>query len=476
MTKLGTPADLTTFEGIIAPWKSAYRCADCACLTIKVGDESPMVIGRILLYTASPAVDPSFTLNTKSISARRALITLDDGAIDPVIASAAEGTIVIGEETFALKQDGQYLGTVLFPLNHPEVSPGMRIPALRVFGVQKGSLLQARSFKAVEHLDWELKASDQPFATFDELLATLGLPPLLNMGDFTALDIAAGVPATISDSSHIKQGHANVVCRLAHGLDTAKVKFGYKVQRAGVIVRSMRKGEHFNWLNGKDYQEGSIRIDVGETPALQAFLSYEDTALHQSVILDPDKRLNARHAAYEVFDQELRIFKTYVNGQGADPARDFEKGISFLASLLGFSILPLNVVPQKLSDAPDLIVSTPAGHIAVIECTIGHLNHDNKLSKLVRRTTQLKDKLRGAGFGHLLVQPVIVSLLTKAELQADLEDAGKHRIAVITKEGLQPLVEEATLFPNPEEVFNRLARNIPGSDATQETLFPTQPS
>jgi hypothetical protein len=49
--------------------------------------------------------------------------------------SAGEGTVVIGEETFAIKQDGRYLSTLLLPLDHSENSPGIRFPALRVFGI-----------------------------------------------------------------------------------------------------------------------------------------------------------------------------------------------------------------------------------------------------------------------------------------------------------------------------------------------------
>lgn len=178
-----------------------------------------------------------------------------------------------------------------------------------------------------------------------------------------------------------------------------------------------------------------------------------------------------------MFDPDLGKLKTFVNGQGRDIARDFEKGVAFLANLLGFAIVPLSVIPQ-LADGPDIIASTPNGHVAIIECTTKHLDEDSKLAKLVRRTNLLKQKLNLSGHGHLKVQPVIVSLLAKAELQVELSEAGKHRVAVLSKEDLQTLIDY-TMFPNAAaDLFVRFAEYIPPSSTEegQESLFPAQPS
>jgi hypothetical protein len=471
---VSNPADLETFNRLIASWKEAYRFADSASVTIKLGSESTLLIGRIILHTARPEFHQTLRLDTTHISARRSLIPLQEEAVNRLITSAGEGTMVIDRERFSLRQEGRNLDTALFPIYHPEVTGGTRIPALRIFGIRKKAILQSAYSKGVEHLDWELKAADQPFDTFDELLSSLGLPTLIKIADMTTLEVIAGSPGLIHESSRIKQGNATVICRLANGLDPTQLKLGFKVQRAGKIDRLTKSGNSFEWTRKEEYQEGSIRIDVGDAPVLQAFLSFENTSLHQWWVLDPDKRFNARHAIYEVFDHELGVLKTFINGQGRDSARDFEKGISFLANLLGFAMVPLSVVPQ-LADAPDLIVSSPSGHAAIIECTIRNLNENNKLSKLVQRTAQLRERLRSAGLGHLKTQPVIVSLLTRAELQADLPEAGKNGIAVISKEDLQSLLSQATLFPNAEELFSRLSDNIPRPDAPG-SLFAGEPS
>lgn len=474
---LSTPEDLHRFTQLIAPWSSAYRFADCASVAMKIGNESPLLFGRIILYFVLPDHHQSFRLDAEPLSVRRAVIPIPEGGVSQLITTAGAGTLNINDERFSLKQEGQYLGSFLFPLHHPEVGSGVRLPTLRISGTRKDPFLQSRSFKPVEQLDWALKAADQPFDTFDELLLALGLPRLLQMGDMTTLEVVAGAPASILDSSRIQEGRAIINCRIANGLEPVKLKLGYKVQRGAVTDRSMIKGDRFQWKQNDSFQEGVAQIDVDNAPVLQAFLSYQETALHQWWVFDPDKRLNLRQAVYELFDPQLVALKTFVNGQGRETARDFEKGVAFLANLLGFAIVPFSVIPQ-LADGPDVIASTPNGNAAVIECTIGHLTENNKLAKLVRRTNLLKEKLRLAGHGHLKVQPVIVSLLSRAELQVELFEAGKHNVAVISKEELQTLINETILFPNAEELFMRIPELIPCPTPVegQESLFPTQPS
>ncbi len=472
--RLNNPQDLQSFNQIISPWISAYKYADCVSVAIKVGREWPLLIGRTILHFAPPEVSP-LKLDTEYVRARRAVVPIVEGTASRLINSAGTGNLVINDEEFTLSQDGaQSLGSSLFPLYHPEVGGGVRIPALRIYGKNKEPLLRSSTFKPVEHLDWELKASDQPFDTFDELLLSLGLPALLKLGDSTALEVVAGNPASILDTSQIHRGLATIMCRMARGLDPAKLKLGYKVKRGSLTDRSTRMGNGFEWTEKESFQEGSIRVNVGDAPILQAFISYQDLALHQWWIMDPDKRLNLRQAVYEAFDQDLGILKAFLNGQGRDMARDFEKGVSLLTNLLGFSIVPLSIIPQ-LADGPDLIISTPNGHVAVVECTTRHLNEDNKLARLVRRANLLKDKLRSAGYGYLNVQPVIVTLLTRSEVQVELDEAGKYSVAVISKEGLQTLFDQAMLFSNAEELFSRLTEYIPHHGA-QESLFPGPPS
>ena len=70
----------------------------------------------------------------------------------------------------------------------------------------------------------------------------------------------------------------------------------------------------------------------------------------------------------------------------------FESAVSTLLTLLGFSVANYGRIP-KLQKGPDIIAVTPSGHVGIIECTIGLINENDKLAKLVQRTTLIKDEV-----------------------------------------------------------------------------------
>ncbi len=89
----------------------------------------------------------------------------------------------------------------------------------------------------------------------------------------------------------------------------------------------------------------------------------------------------------------------------------FESAVSTLLTLLGFSVSNYGRIP-KLQKGPDIIAVTPSGHVGIIECTIGLINENDKLAKLVQRTTLIKEKLTDARYGHLQLQSTIVTPLS----------------------------------------------------------------
>lgn len=141
----------------------------------------------------------------------------------------------------------------------------------------------------------------------------------------------------------------------------------------------------------------------------------------------------------------------------------FEGATSTLLTLLGFSVVNYGRIP-KLQRGPDIIALTPVGHVGVIECTVGLLDEADKLAKLVQRTRLIRDKLREAGYGHLEVQPAIVTPLSRAEVVADLVTAGKHGICVVCRDDLEQMLNEVRLFPNAERIFQEAKRLIPESN------------
>jgi hypothetical protein len=83
-------------------------------------------------------------------------------------------------------------------------------------------------------------------------------------------------------------------------------------------------------------------------------------------------------------------------------ARDLEAGVAWLLWMIGFSAAHLGST-TRTQDAADLIVTSPAGHFAVVECTTGLLRTDNKLPTLVARATEVRKRLDSGNNRHLAV-------------------------------------------------------------------------
>jgi hypothetical protein len=202
---------------------------------------------------------------------------------------------------------------------------------------------------------------------------------------------------------------------------------------------------------------------VGKAAVLQAFLSYERISLHHWWVTDPKKHLNPRYAIHQVFDQDLELLRRMLLTPETDKQYAFEGAVSTLLSLLGFSVANYGRIP-KLQKGPDIIVLTPLGHVGIIECTVGLLNENDKLAKLVQRTKLIKAKLADAGYGYLQLQSAIMTPLSRDEVAVDLATAGEHGIAVICKEDIEGMLRQVVLPPNADRLFQEAKRLIPSSE------------
>jgi hypothetical protein len=80
-----------------------------------------------------------------------------------------------------------------------------------------------------------------------------------------------------------------------------------------------------------------------------------------------------------------------------------ESVVAWLLWMLGFSVAHLNT--RRTRDAADLLVTSPAGHFAVVECTTGLLKAENKLSLLHERAEAVRRSLAVSNRSHLHLLP-----------------------------------------------------------------------
>lgn len=455
--------DIMEFENLLNNWIEAYRWKDCSYLAIKTPDGPRLLFGRVIVdKNLSSQSNLDYRFESDHIKAGRAIVKTSVDDIATLIAEAKKGEITAFGEKLSLIKERNDLNTFFSPIYHPLISFGPRFPSLRISGLSKSELLTKTG--DIRLLDWELKAADAPFDNLDELLGFLDLPNI-GMGDFTMIELVARSPTLISESSIIEDSQATIKCQASSSIDIKNVKLGYKIFHKNSVGRSSLMGESIEWKIDGDLQLGSVTIPVGDAQVMQAFLSYKGIALHQWWVSDPKKHLNPRFAIHQTFDEKLDVIKEFLFEK---KETYFEQGIAMLLNILGFSISHYGHIP-KTQKGPDIVAITPWGQVGVIECTIGLLNAKDKLSKLVQRTTLIKERLQRDGFGHLQVQPVIVSAMTRNEVSAHLEEANKKGIAVVCKEDLENMLNQINFAPNPDRLFQEAVKSASGTE--QRSLF-----
>jgi hypothetical protein len=247
---------------------------------------------------------------------------------------------------------------------------------------------------------------------------------------------------------------------LAKGLDREKASIGYRVIAQGRVVERLSiPGDRLSWAIQEPAQRGTAQIDVPAAAILHAYARYDGVAYHHLWIGDPSAMQNPRRATYERFDPKLEILMDFLAKPEGPNSRDLESGVAWLLWLLGFSVAHLGGT-KKTQEGPDLLVTTPAGHFAVVECTTGLLRTENKLPLLVSRTAAVRERLARSNNQHLRVLPVMATSKTKDEVAADLEQARSLGVLVLTKETLETAALRTLTLPNADELYAEAQKSL----------------
>lgn len=81
--------------------------------------------------------------------------------------------------------------------------------------------------------------------------------------------------------------------------------------------------------------------------------------------------------------------------------------------------------------------AAPNANLAVVECTTGLLNAEKKLPQLLSRTVQVRKSLEAAGNPNTQLISILITTKSRAEVEAELEQAYQANILVATKEDIE---------------------------------------
>jgi hypothetical protein len=434
------------FFAAIGPCEQAFQNVGLSYLALLSGDRFVITQGRVFLDTGPGKPAQQF----QSTNVRAGHVYLSELKLNPrtlIERLVAEKLATPqGDLHFIAAEGGRYAAS--FVPFHPEgLQTQRRFNVLTIVGGQKEALRQP-------DIDWEIKAASTPYDGLQELANDLGLGPLTG-GTATVEIVAFNVAAIDAEKSGVLGTRANLHVLLGKRLSQEEVRIGYRVYVPGTpTVRQTLLGDAMQWTEEVDFYRGQASIEVPSAAVVNCAVSYAGMTQSHYWLTDPERVQNPRRAVFETFDPKLENLKAIIanaQGRGQD-ARDLEAAVAWLLWMLGFNVAHLGGT-RRTREAADLVVTTPAGHFAVVECTTGILKAENKLSLLHDRAEAVRRSLAASNNAYLRVLPIIVTSKGLAEIKPDVEAAEKLSILVLTREGLEQGINRSLVQPNADQMY-----------------------
>lgn len=467
------PHNIEKFFNAILYKIDGYPVTTFSYIAVKTRGQFYIRQGRVFLNTGVPQ-SPFTHFNSENIRAGSyATCELSPNPRE-LIERILSGSISTphGDMRFCPNDGGNFAATY-DPLHQAGQSNQSRFDILTVLGgaIQPYTPEPMQDWIPLTLLDWELKASPTPYDNLQELAYEYQLGQLR---DVMNVEVVAFNVAAIDAASTIAGTTGKLGVILASGLESERVTLGYRIFAQGrVTERSVVYGRNMQWELEDKVQRGRIEIQVPPAAVLHCVASFCGVAQHHYWVSDPSTAQNARRVVYELADTRLEIlndFLTKAQSKGRD-ARDLETGLAWLLWMLGFSVAHLGSTPRT-QDAIDLLATTPQGHFAVIECTTGLLKADHKLPRVFERAENIRRRLDESGNRHLRVLAVIVTSKTRGEIMADVEQAERLKILVLTREDLEQLATSTLAPPNADQLVEQAEQVVQAAAAKYETQLP----
>jgi len=211
----------------------------------------------------------------------------------------------------------------------------------------------------------------------------------------------------------------------------------------------LQLSSQISWKRPKNGRRGgTAEIHLEQAYSALVMLMVGESTVRRQWFLDPTKARNNRLLAVREFDKDLRMIKRAVlDDPGADSHR-FERGVAALLFLLGFAPMI-----QLEKDAPDLVVMTPGGTLAIIECTTKIADFHLKLGKLIDRRGALIKTLSASGH-QARVDAFLVCALPRDQISAQQETLKDHQVILIAKDQLESAFEQVLFPSDPDKLLD----------------------
>ncbi|OYT93194.1 MAG: hypothetical protein CFE43_05010 [Burkholderiales bacterium PBB3] len=303
-------------------------------------------------------------------------------------------------------------------------------------------------------VDAELRTLTPPFDGIEDLVNWLELSPDFSGGRASTIDINVFPPVDlITDKCALSEGVLSCEIHAHPQFNVETLSLAIRCAPSPDLNTRAQIAEAITWSPPEgDRRVGTLRTELPDSDSVLTLLSIGHSTVRRQWFNDPARARNHLHLCVNQFDGDYRKLRNSLF-ESTD-AREFERGVALLMFILGFSsALPIG------TESPDVILSTPIGRIAVVECTLKIADLATKVGKLVDRRSSLVKSLTAA---HLpsQVAAVLVSRQPRDQIAIPADELTLKNVVLLTSED----IERALLF----------TRHMPNSDAIWASAFAFQ--
>jgi hypothetical protein len=304
-----------------------------------------------------------------------------------------------------------------------------------------------------------LRSSSPPFDGLSDAAQWLGLKITESDIQVPSIEVRINPPIDIMIDRTFLSNNILNLCLMAHSsFDVETIYLAIRAVPGNGLDSRLQVSKEINWENTSDgFQLGTISVTLDNADNALAMLMIEKSIIRRHWFLDAKKARNSRLVAIQNFDKDLKMIKQAV--LETPDSNKFENGVAALLFLLGFT-----PAVQLETDSPDIIVSTPAGRLVIIECTTRVADFSTKLGKLVDRRGSLVKSLQSSGHqGNIAA--LLVCRQPRDQIAASSEETRSNNVILVTKNELSKAFEQLRFYPDPDKLL---------SDAESEIASKTQ--
>ncbi|MDY0748720.1 hypothetical protein SNE35_29750 [Paucibacter sp. R3-3] len=412
------------------------------------------MVGRILqakiaLAPLKPGFDHRFQIRTPNFAVGQAQgYPMKKAALMETLAAALDGRLELPGNSFKLQaiQPLDYFSEMAFrdrwfsPLH------------MQITGDRTAPLLTSSDLAGIDNA---LRLATPPFDGLSDASAWLDLPA---PGTITppAINIHGSPPCDlIFEQCTVHDNRIHLILHAIEGFDVDRVRLAVRAVPGLGLDARQQVAARINWSGVEDgLRMGTATIELDRAENVFTMLMIGSSVIRRQWFIDSTKARNSRLLAVRHFDRDLKMIRQGVL-EGQDSSK-FELGVAALLFLLGFS-----PAVQLETNAPDIIVATPAGKLVIVECTTRIADFSAKLGKLVDRRGDLTRALAASEHPNV-VATVLVCRLPRDQIAAEAEELRRHGTILLTLENLEQAFERVRIPNDPDAMLDNAIAQISG--------------